>query len=171
MALRCYDFHAGGGMVPVTDPAAIAALTRAFTLLLRFGGAPVAVPISEAEAAGFPRWSGKAEAWGVNWLAVGLDLEGRGTYALQSASSDVPALAHEHAREKALQSLSANCATRASPWGRAGPCKDRFRRQPQRIGRLWPQVCSSATDRCKRRSILAAHRRNPMPDPIRWSRN
>lgn len=52
MAARCFDFHAGGNLVRITAPAAVAALTHAFTLLLRFSGKPVAMPIAEAEARG-----------------------------------------------------------------------------------------------------------------------
>lgn len=70
--------------VPVTDPAAIGALTRAFTLLLRFGGDPVAVPIAEAEAAGFPLWRDDVVSGGVAWLAVGIDSEGPGMIPLHS---------------------------------------------------------------------------------------
>lgn len=53
LASRFYDFQ-DGGIVPVTDPRAIGALPRAFTLLLRNGGQSLAVPLSEAEAEGFP---------------------------------------------------------------------------------------------------------------------
>lgn len=115
MAARCYDFQSGGDLVRITAPAAVAALTRAFALLLRFGGQPVAVPIAEAEARGFPRWSREVVPGGVTWLAVGMDTEGRASYALQTASSPFTAFAHEAAREKALRSLAHVCATAGFP--------------------------------------------------------
>lgn len=119
MASRCFDFHAGGDLAPITAPQSVAALKRAFTLLLRFGGKPVAVPIAEAEARGFPRWHDGVAPGSVTWLAVGLDREGRASYALQTASSPVLACAHEAARERALASLAHVCATAGFPEGPA----------------------------------------------------
>lgn len=117
MAARCFDFHAGGDLVAITAPLAVAALTRAFTLLLRFGGRPVAVPIAEDEARGFPGWRDDVAPSGVTWLAVGMDREGRASYALQTASSPVLACAHDAAREKALRNLAQVCATAGFPMG------------------------------------------------------
>ena len=122
MATRCYDFHAGGDLVRITDPQYIVALTRAFTLLLRFGGTPVAVPIAETEARGFPRWRDDVAPGGVTWLAVGMDRDGRASYALQSASSPLNALAHDAARERALGNLAHICATAGFPMGEARGC-------------------------------------------------
>ena len=119
MASRCYDFQGGGDLVRITAPQSVAALTRAFALLLRFGGEPVAVPIAKAEAQGFPRWSDAFAPDGVTWLAVGIDREGRASYALQTASSPVVACAHEAAREKALDSLAQVCATAGFPLAEA----------------------------------------------------
>ena len=85
------------------------------TLLLRFGGKPVAVPIAEAEARGFPRWRDDVAPGGVTWLAVGVDREGRASYALQTASSPFNALAHETARDRALKNLAQVCATAGFP--------------------------------------------------------
>jgi hypothetical protein len=115
LAARCYDFHAGGDLVRITAPAAVAALTRALTLLLCFGGKPVAVPIAGAEARGFPRWRDDVAPGGVTWLAVCMDREGRASYALQTASSPFNGLAHETARERALQNLAKVCATTGFP--------------------------------------------------------
>ena len=117
LASRCYDYDQGGAVVAVTHPRAVAALARAFTLLLRFGGAPVAVPLSQAEAEGFPRWRANRIPDGVTWLAVGMDLEGRASYALQAASSPAPALAHHAAEARALADLARICATRGFPIG------------------------------------------------------
>ena len=118
MARCCHDFHRGA-LVPVTHAPAIAALTRAFTLLLRAGGQSMAVPLSEAEALGFPRHARDRLAQGVTWLAVGLDPEGRGTYALQSAASPDRPSAHEAARSLALSRLAVTTATAGFPMGRA----------------------------------------------------
>src|SRR5690606_26378054 len=90
-------------LVPVTDARAIATLTRAFALLLRSGGRPVAVPLSDAAAMAFPRHA--CIPGGVTWLAVGIDLEYRASYVLQSAIGSDPALTHEAARERALSRL------------------------------------------------------------------
>lgn len=122
LARRCYDYRAGGGMAPVIHPGAVAALTRAFTLLLHRCGEPVAVPIAKVEAEGFPRWPDDVAPVGVTWLAVGVDMEGRASYALQSAANPSLDLAHEAARAKALAELERVCATRGFPdWARHGP--------------------------------------------------
>ena len=91
--------------------------TRAFTLLLRFEGKPVAVPLSEAEAMGFPAHKRACLPGGVTWLAVGLDPEMRASYALQSAAGPDRAAAHEAARELALSRLTGLCATPGFPMG------------------------------------------------------
>ncbi|MEI4471505.1 hypothetical protein [Frigidibacter sp. MR17.24] len=114
LASSCYDFH-GGGTVAVTHPVAIAALRRAFALVLRSGGKPVAVPLSEAEAEAFPRYRADRVPGGVTWLAAGLDPEERATYALQSAGSTDRAEAHEVARMLALARLAFTAATPGFP--------------------------------------------------------
>lgn len=119
MAAHCYDFEGGGNLVRIDAPHAVAALTRAFVLLLRCGGKPVVVPIAKAEAQGFPRWSDALAPDGVTWLAVGMDREGRASYALQTASSPFNPFAHEAAREMALQNLAHVCATAGFPMGEA----------------------------------------------------
>lgn len=122
LASRCYDFE-GGGIVPVTDARAIAALTRAFALMLRCGGKPVALPLSRAEAEGFPRYRNASLSGGVSWLAVGLDRDRRASYALQTAAAAGAGMAHDAARALALARLSELCATSgfpmAAPMGRA----------------------------------------------------
>lgn len=118
LAARCYDFHRGV-IVPVTDKRAIAVLTRAFTLLLRAGGRPMAVPITEAEALGFPGHEITRLPGGVTCLAVGIDTEGRASYALQSAAGLDRAAAHDAARDRALSRLAGICATPGFPMGEA----------------------------------------------------
>jgi hypothetical protein len=90
-----------------------------FALLLRNGGRPVAVPVSETEARGFPRWAAMTLPDGVTWLAVGMDGDGRASYSLHTASSPIRALAHDAARVLALSKLAAICATRGFPMGPA----------------------------------------------------
>ncbi|WP_149142993.1 hypothetical protein [Gemmobacter caeruleus] len=115
LAKCCLDFQ-GAGLVAVTDPKAIAALRRAFRLMIEAGGKPVAVPVSEQEAEGFPHHAASRIEGGVSWLAVGLDPSRRGAYALQSATSNVRAAAHDAAKEKALAKLALICASRGFPY-------------------------------------------------------
>ncbi|MEI4473351.1 hypothetical protein [Frigidibacter sp. MR17.24] len=114
LAACCCDFQSGG-LVPVTHPLAVAALTRAFTLVLRAGGEPVAIPLSEAEANAFPRYRQALEPGTVTWLAAGLDPDERGTYALQSAGSTDRGDAHDAARAMALARLAETAATADFP--------------------------------------------------------
>ena len=121
LAGRCYDIQ-GAGLQRIGDPFAIKALTRAFVLLLRSGAQPLAVPISEAEARGFPRFDGSLFTGGVSWLAVGMDTENRASYTLQTAIGDDRSAAHEVARSLALSRLGLVCATAGFPKGEAmGP--------------------------------------------------
>lgn len=114
MAACCFDFLKDG-MKPITHPHAVAALTRAFRRMIEAGGKPVAIPVSEAEALGFPERKADHLPGGVTWLAVGLDVQGRGTYALHSAESEDKATAHEVARTLALARLAEVCATAGFP--------------------------------------------------------
>ncbi|MDQ2065071.1 hypothetical protein Q9295_01695 [Xinfangfangia sp. CPCC 101601] len=118
LAACCFDYN-GREMLPVTDPVAIAVLERAFTRMLKAGGEPMAVPLSEAEASAFPLHEGEKRLLpgGVTWLAVGVDVSGRGTYAMQCAWDESRALAHEGARAMALSRLRASLAEAGfSPW-------------------------------------------------------
>lgn len=115
LARHCYDFERGGNLVRVSDPRALAALGRAFELLLRNGGHPLALPVSDEAAAGFPNWHRDRAPGGVTWLAVGMDRDGRASYCLQSASSTTRAAAHDAARAKALQRLGGLCQTSGFP--------------------------------------------------------
>ena len=99
-----FDFK-GGTLVRVTDPAALGALRRALTRMLKAGGQPVALPISSREAEGFPRYKALQIPGGKTWLAVGLDRDGRGSYALHSVWAENGAAAHEVARMLALARL------------------------------------------------------------------
>ena len=57
LVARCYDFGPSGGLVPIESPHARAALCRASEALLRGGGAPVAIAVTQTEAKGFPATS------------------------------------------------------------------------------------------------------------------
>jgi len=114
MAACCFDFLRNG-IKPVSSPLAVAALTRAFRRMIEAGGEPVAIPVSEAEALGFPERHADHMPGAVNWLAVGLDVQRRGTYALHSALSGNRQRAHEVARALALSKLAEVCATAGFP--------------------------------------------------------
>ncbi len=114
MAACCFDFLKDGPK-PVTHPDAVAALTRAFRRLIETGGKPLAVPVSETEALGFPERTADILPGGVTWLAVGLDVQGRGSYALHTAISDDRPVAHEVARSLALARLAEVCAFSGFP--------------------------------------------------------
>jgi hypothetical protein len=122
LAKSCHDFQ-GETLVQVTDPKAVAALRRAFRRMIEAGCRPVAVPVSEQEAEGFPCHVANRIEGGVSWLAVGLDPSRRGAYALQSATSNVRAAAHDAAKEKALASLALICAAPGFPQMPGGPSK------------------------------------------------
>lgn len=109
LARCCFDYD-GDAMLPVADPVAIATLERAFTRMLQAGGEPMAVPLSEAEARAFPLHEGEKRLLpgGVTWLAVGVDVSGRGIYSMQCAKDENRALAHDAARAMALSRLRAS---------------------------------------------------------------
>ncbi len=110
LAAAC-SFDAGPtGLLAVTDPKAMACLTRAFERMLKAGGQPMAFPISEADASAFPAYRPLTVPSAVHALAVGLDIDGRAAYALQSAGGPDRAAAHEVARTLALARLAASCA-------------------------------------------------------------
>lgn len=119
----CFDYK-GTAMQPVTDPVAIATLTRAFTLMLQAGGQPMVIPITDAEAQAFPRFAGEQRliAGGVTWLAVGLDVSDRATYAMQSAWDDNRTLAHDAARAIALSRLRSALREPGFPAWRKDQC-------------------------------------------------
>jgi len=85
MVARCYDFGPKGGLVPIDNPNARAALCRAFEALLCGGGRPLAITLSPAEAKGFPRYI--AGPWTHTSLAAGFDPDGRACFSLRSATS------------------------------------------------------------------------------------
>ena len=114
LARHCFDHHAGQ-LVHITQPAAVAALARAFKRMVQADCQPLAVPLSQAEAQAFPRHKPQFVQAGATWLAVGLDTEGRGAYALQTAIGPDRAQAHEAARARALADLARLTARHGFP--------------------------------------------------------
>jgi hypothetical protein len=90
MAANSFDYTPDGRLVKVTHPKAVAALRRAYSVMMDNKCAPLATRISPEAAAKFPR--AKRPLEGVkSYLAVGLDPEGRGAYSLRDiATPDAP---------------------------------------------------------------------------------
>ncbi len=113
-AATCLDFS-DGRLQPINDPAAVEALRKAFKRMLEAGGAPMAVPISEEAAMGFPVRRAKPMRGAAHLLAVGIDVAGCGTCALESVISEDRALAHELGRQRALERLRESCSVPGYP--------------------------------------------------------
>lgn len=96
----------GSKLVPVSDPLAVGALARAFTLLIRAGGKPVAVPLSRGEVLAFPKSRPLDLPGTVHWLAVGTDGQGLAISTVHSVCGPVKAVAHDLARSRALAAIS-----------------------------------------------------------------
>jgi hypothetical protein len=83
-ASACYDYTPKGRLVRVTHPRAVALLEKAFAHMLRTGAASHVVKLTQQDGSTFPRGTHNALPYPAPyWLAVGLDREGRGTYALE----------------------------------------------------------------------------------------
>lgn len=97
----CTDYAPDGQLTTVDHPKTIAALQRAFHRLLQNGGEPQVMRLTRAEADAFPRRG--ADLKGADpYLAVGLDLDGRGTYSLRhiytpGAPADVAEMCNRNA--------------------------------------------------------------------------
>ena len=113
-AATCADFTEGR-LQPINAPAAVAALRKAFQRMLEAGGAPMALPISEDAASSFPVRRAQPIPGAAHILAVGIDVEGRGTCALESVISEDRALAHEMGRQRALARLRKVCSVAGYP--------------------------------------------------------
>ena len=86
MAASCLGYSKAGSMGRIKDAGAIKTLERAFALMLRQGGEPVVIQISNEVANAFPFQSVPRAMLAFSpqaWLAVGIDREGRGTYAMR----------------------------------------------------------------------------------------
>lgn len=86
LARSCVDYTSDGQVVRVSDYKAVRVLERAFATMLREGGEPAVIEITQEAAGAFPCGRGYAATAPLDakaWLAVGLDREGRGTYSLR----------------------------------------------------------------------------------------
>lgn len=102
----------GAELVVVADPMAVGALFRAFRMMIRAAGQPVALPISRAEALAFPANNSRDVPGSVYWLAVGVNVSGKATSSVQCVSGPVKAVSHELARTRALAAVADGCAFR-----------------------------------------------------------
>lgn len=83
-ASACFDYTPEGRLVRVTHPRAVALLERAFAHMLRTGATSHVVKLTQQDGETFPRGTQHALPYPAPyWLAVGLDAEGRGTYAME----------------------------------------------------------------------------------------
>lgn len=117
LARTALDYDRSGRVVRVTEPAAQGVLCRAFERMLRAGGEPQVVRLSENEAASFPR-GGQVPAQGASaWLAAGVDRAGLATYALRWLDvSGLEPMAQRDCAEFALRAaLVIECARSGFP--------------------------------------------------------
>ena len=113
-AATCLDFT-GGSLQPIDARAAVEALQKAFRRMIEAGCAPMAFPISEEAAMGFPVRAAKPMLGAAHILAVGVDVAGCGTCALESVISGDRAFAHEMGRQRALARLRECCSVPGYP--------------------------------------------------------
>ena len=85
------ETDATGRIKPVTDPAAIGALTRAFAQMIRSGGRPITLQISGREAQAFPN-QGPAAPGTVYVVVAALANDGCGCFAVQGVTADTTGL-------------------------------------------------------------------------------
>lgn len=86
MAASCLGYSRAGALGPIKDAGAGKVLESAFAAMLRQGGDPFVIQIGNEVANGFPfqsRPDGIFAGLAKAWLAVGIDREGRGTYAMR----------------------------------------------------------------------------------------
>lgn len=85
LAASCLGYAQGQAAL-VQDARAVQALKAAFAKMLRQGGEPLVLQVTEAVAAAFPLQRGgdvMLAKLAKAWLAVGIDREGRATYRLR----------------------------------------------------------------------------------------
>lgn len=92
LARYCVDHNPiSGHKVAVTDDRAVEVLRRAFYRLLIEGGDIQVLALSDQTARAFPNChTTQIPEQAKAWLAVGLDVDGRGTFALRHISTPFP---------------------------------------------------------------------------------
>lgn len=114
LAACCLDYR-GSMMRRVDRPVAVAALTRAFALMLKAGGQPVSIRLTEAEAEAIARPGSPNIPGAVAWLAVGLDTIGMATYVMQDVFCLDREKASAAARRSAMAQLVEACQVPGFP--------------------------------------------------------
>lgn len=126
MLTAVYDYTPDGRRFDrVSAPDAIAALRRAFILMLKGGGEPLAVLLKPETARQFPRGNVEIPEGYGSYLAVGLDKDGRGSYSIRTLyAPGLPrVIADGVGRHEALQSLAKVTAYGGFPVGETkGAC-------------------------------------------------
>lgn len=77
------DYDQAGSIVRVSDERAQAVLARVFERMLRAGGKPQVMRLTEAQAQAFPRAGGSPVPGASAWLAAGVDRAGLATFVLR----------------------------------------------------------------------------------------
>jgi len=111
MARTCLDYTPSGAVVRVLDLRAVTVLERAFTAMLLGGCEPLTMQIAPEVAAAFPRSSTAPNATARPWLAVGIDMQGRGTYALRWMHIVAPNGADQRAFAELAMLAELSCET------------------------------------------------------------
>ncbi len=109
LAAACSFDSGPHGLMAVTRPKAMVALTRAFERMVKAGSQPMAFPVGENVTSAVPASRPMPLPGALHALAVGLDIDGRAVYALQSAVGPHRAVAYDVARSSALARLEASC--------------------------------------------------------------
>jgi hypothetical protein len=113
------DYDQSGRVVRVVDPRAQAALVRAFERMLRAGGAPQVLRLSDEAASAFPRGGQPPQEGATAWLAVGVDCAGLASYSLRwlPAFRIDPTAQRAFAEAMLLSALAVECARPGFPAG------------------------------------------------------
>jgi hypothetical protein len=82
-ARTCFTHRHDGEIELLTATSAVSVLARAFTGMLRNGFAPQVLRLTEEQAKAFPTNREPIPPDAQPWLAVGLDVNGLGTYVLR----------------------------------------------------------------------------------------
>jgi hypothetical protein len=125
LARTCLDVNTRTGRkLLVADPRAVAVLERAFNRLMTEAGQIQIIALSEETARTFPAYDpGRIPPGAKPWLAVGLDVDGRGTFTLRHvlAPFATDTTTERRAAEMALKSELAPQLAR-SGWPKVEGC-------------------------------------------------